>query len=61
MENNEKLKSENVLFSNLKTDENKKKVKTGEKKKNAFPTFTEEEGRSIWKQGICKRKFNSDW
>ena len=55
MENNEKLKSE------LKTDENKKKLKNGEKKKSSFSIFTEEEGKSIWKQGICKRKFNSDW
>ena len=53
MENNEKLKSE------LKSD--KKKAKTENKKKNTFPIFTEEEGRLIWKQGICKRKFSPDW
>ena len=55
------MKNISELKSELKTDENKKKVKTGEKKKNTFPIFTEEEGRLIWKQGICKRKFSRDW
>ena len=49
----EKIKSEQKQIDNKSLEK--------KKKKNTFPIFTEEEGRLIWKQGICKRKFSPDW